>query len=116
LRDIVTIALGREPSFDVITCGSGQEALDIAADCPPDLILLDVVMPDMDGPATLTLLRAIPALRDVPIVFITARSQPAEVARLTALGAAGVIAKPFSPLHLAAAIRPYLAASKDPGG
>jgi CheY-like chemotaxis protein len=114
MRDIVSHALGREPSFDVRSCGSGREALDIAAEWRPDLVLLDVVMPDMDGPTTLARLREIPAGQSVPVVFLTARSHSSEVERLMGLGAAGVIAKPFSPLNLAATIQIHLAPPTDP--
>ena len=113
MRDIVSLSLGRDPSFEVRSCGSGREALEIAADWRPDLILLDVVMPDMDGPATLARLKDIPAMRSVPVVFITARSHPAEVTRLTALGATGVIAKPFSPKTLAPTVKTYLIPSAE---
>jgi CheY-like chemotaxis protein len=115
MRDIVSLSLDREPSFDVRSCGSGREALDIVAEWRPDAILLDVVMPDMDGPTTLARLREIPAGRSVPVVFLTARSHPSEIARLMALGAAGVIAKPFSPLNLASTVKIYLDPSTDPG-
>ena len=115
MRDIVSLALDREPAFDVRSCGSGREALEIAAEWRPDLVLLDVVMPDMDGPTTLARLREIPAGRSVPVVFLTARSQPSDIARLTAFGAAGVIAKPFSPMKLAATVKIYLDPSTDAG-
>jgi CheY-like chemotaxis protein len=115
MQDIVSLSLGREPSFDVRSCGSGREALGIAAEWQPDLILLDVVMPDLDGPTTLVRLREIPAVRSVPVVFVTARSQPAEVVRLRALGASGVIGKPFSPKALVESVKTYLVPSADPG-
>jgi CheY-like chemotaxis protein len=115
MQDIVSLSLEREPSFDIRSCGSGRDALQIVADWLPDLILLDVMMPDMDGPTTLVRLRETAALRGVPVVFVTARSHAAEVARLMALGAAGVIAKPFSPLKLAATVKAYLVPSAAPG-
>lgn len=108
MREIAVLSLKRDPDFDVRPCASGLEALQVAAEWQPDLILLDVVMPDMDGPGTLDRLRAAPALAHIPVVFITARSQPQEATRLRSLGAAGVLAKPFNPLTLAAAIRPFL--------
>jgi CheY-like chemotaxis protein len=76
----------------------------------PDAILLDVVMPDRDGPATLEALRAEPATASIPVVFLTAVTAADEVARLRQLGAAGVLAKPFDPLRLGAALRAVLEA------
>ncbi|WP_199221388.1 response regulator [Desulfonatronum sp. SC1] len=67
----------------------------------PDLILLDVMMPDMDGPTTMRELRKIPDLANTPVVFLTAKVQPQEFSAYLALGAQGVIAKPFDPMKLA---------------
>jgi len=86
-------------------CSSGREALDAAAACRPDLILLDVMMPDMDGPATLAALRQLPATANTPVIFMTAKVQAAEVAHYKTLGAIGVIAKPFDPMQLAQQVR-----------
>jgi CheY-like chemotaxis protein len=108
MREIAVLSLERDASFEVRPCGSGREALGLAAEWRPDLILLDVVMPDMDGPATLGHLRDVASLRGVPVVFITARSQPEEVERLVALGATAVIAKPFNPMTLAATVKAFL--------
>jgi DNA-binding response OmpR family regulator len=71
----------------------------------PQLVLLDVMMPDMDGPDTLRAMRSLPATSAVPIVFVTAKIQPAEVARFREIGAAEVIPKPFDPLSLPAQVR-----------
>lgn len=71
----------------------------------PDLILLDVMMPGMDGPTTLAALRREPTLVDVPVVFITAKVQSSEVEFYTSLGALGVISKPFDPMALADQVR-----------
>jgi CheY-like chemotaxis protein len=70
----------------------------------PDAILLDVMMPDMGGPGTLAQLRAGPATREIPVVFLTAKAQQAERARLAQLRAAGILVKPFDPLKLSADI------------
>jgi DNA-binding NarL/FixJ family response regulator len=74
----------------------------------PDLILLDVMMPTRDGPTTLTHLRQSPKTADIPVVFMTARAQPRELEHFVSLGAEGVIAKPFDPMTLAAAVRNYI--------
>ncbi len=87
------------------SCSSGREALAAVASCRPDLILLDVMMPDMDGPATLAQLRKLPATADTPVIFMTAKVQAAEVAHYKSLGALGVIAKPFDPMVLAQQVR-----------
>jgi CheY-like chemotaxis protein len=86
-------------------CSSGREAIDAAAACRPDLILLDVMMPDMDGPATLAALRQLPETANTPVIFMTAKVQAAEVAHYKTLGAIGVIAKPFDPMQLAQQVR-----------
>lgn len=87
--------------WEVRTASSGEEALAMAAAHPPDAILLDVMMPVMDGPATLARLRAEPATAGVPVVFLTAKAQAADQRRLAEMGAAGVLAKPFDPMTLA---------------
>ena len=87
-------------------CGSGLEAVQAAsAGVVPDLILLDVMMPGMDGPATLAELRKLPATAATPVIFMTAKVQTAEVAYYKSIGAIGVIAKPFDPMLLAQQVR-----------
>lgn len=103
--EIVALALALDGTLDVRTCGSGGEAIAAALDSPPDLLLLDVMMPELDGPATLARLRAEPALARVPVVFVTAKSLPSELQRFRALGAADVISKPFEPMQLLAQVR-----------
>lgn len=71
----------------------------------PDLVLMDVMMPEMTGPMTLERLKTIPAMANIPVVFMTAKVQPAEVAQFKALGAIDVIAKPFDPMQLANQVR-----------
>lgn len=105
IRAIVKVALERGGGFTVLLCGSGQEAMEKGPDFAPQIILLDVMMPGMDGPATLRALRAIPALSGVPIIFMTAKVQPSEIAVFKALGALDVIAKPFSARSLAATVQ-----------
>jgi two-component system OmpR family response regulator len=108
IRQIAALSLRRIGQFEVRLAASGQEALEAAASEPPDLVLLDVSMPGMDGPATLDALRAIPAASRVPVVFFTATSSEAEVARLCALGAVAVIPKPFDVAALPRSIRDIL--------
>ena len=111
IRSIVQISLGLDPEFSVTSCGSGEEAIAAAAACQPDIILLDVMMPVMDGPATLAELKKNPSTANIPVVFMTARAQTREIAHLRSLGAAGVIAKPFDPMTLAQSMQQFL-----PGG
>ncbi len=105
IRAVAELALETVGGFSVKSCSSGQEALLEGPDFEPELILLDVMMPDMDGPSTFRELRKIPALRATPVVFMTAKVQTEEVAFYRELGAVDVIPKPFDPMTLADQIR-----------
>ena len=101
IREIVQMALGLMPTLSVSTADSGMRALQSMQESKPDLVLLDVMMPNMDGPTTLQQMRSQPELQSIPVIFMTAKAMPQEVARFRALGAAAVIAKPFDPMLLA---------------
>jgi len=101
IQKIAKLALESVGGFEVLICGSGTEALEKAEDFGPDILLLDVMMPGMDGPDTLVELKKIESLKDTPSVFLTAKAMPAEVERYKELGALGVIPKPFDPMQLA---------------
>jgi CheY-like chemotaxis protein len=105
IRAIAEIALMDVGGFELLACESGAMALQAIAGFRPQLVVLDVMMPGMDGPALLGRLRERPDTAHLPIVFMTAKVQPAEVARLKALGAAEVVAKPFDPMSLADQLR-----------
>jgi two-component system, OmpR family, response regulator len=105
IRQIARLALENIGGFRIDECASGLEAPAAVQRFEPDLVLMDVMMPGQDGPATLQQLRATPGLRYIPIVFMTAKVQPQEVAALRALGALDVIPKPFDPLTLADTVR-----------
>lgn len=105
IQAVAKLALEMVGGYQVKICSSGQEALDALGGFEPDLILLDVMMPGMDGPTTLQNLRANPVTAGIPVIFLTAKVQPSEVARFQTLGALNVIAKPFDPMTLAAEIR-----------
>jgi CheY-like chemotaxis protein len=105
---VIRITLRARGGFEVEMCTSGREALDLARSFIPDLILLDVMMPEMDGPTTLQALQRDPQTANIPIVFMTAKVMPQETARYLALGAAGVIAKPFDQRMLAGEIEEIL--------
>jgi DNA-binding response OmpR family regulator len=107
IRELVELSLGLQPDFVTRSCGSGKEALAIAVDWKPDLILLDLRMPQMGGVATLTRLRIDPK-SSMPVVFMTGLRKTRETEYFWSLGAAGVIFKPFEPTTLAASVRGYL--------
>jgi two-component system, OmpR family, response regulator len=105
IQQVVQFALESIGGFRVSIASSGRDALEVASAAPPDLILLDVMMPDMDGPTTLAHLRTVPGLVNVPVVFITAKVQSSEIEHFKSLGAVDVIAKPFDPMTLAARVQ-----------
>jgi len=96
---VARLALKRA-GFDVTVVGNGQEALDAVKAQPPDVILLDWMMPTLDGPETCRRLKADPATASIPVIFLTAKSQQAEIQRGLSLGAAGYVTKPFDALAL----------------
>ena len=105
IQAVAQIALEGVGGFTVRICSSGQEALEIFESFAPDMLLLDVMMPEMDGPSTLKAIREHPKGRDIPVVFMTAKVQPTEVAEYKALGAMDVIPKPFDPMMLAEQVK-----------
>jgi len=105
IQQVAELALEMVGGFTLKTCSEGSEALNEAVGFAPELFLLDVMMPGMDGPSTLQALRQLPGLAKVPVIFMTAKVQPSEVADLLSLGALEVIAKPFDPMELANQIR-----------
>jgi len=105
IQAIAIMVLDTISGFAVEPCSSGAEAVSKAVAFNPDLILLDVMMPGMDGPETLQALRNLHELAHTPVVFMTAKVQPQEVQGYLDLGAAGVIAKPFDPMTLADQLR-----------
>lgn len=105
IQAVAQVALEAIGGFQVEMCSSGRDALDRVVPYSPDLILMDVMMPGMDGPSTLQSLRADPATSAFPVIFMTAKVQSHEIARFLDLGALGVISKPFNPMTLASTIR-----------
>lgn len=104
IQVVARLALEAVGGFQVEICSSGNEALAKSPNFGPDLILLDVMMPGMDGPTTLKALREQPLTATTPVIFMTAKVQPYEVAEYKRLGALDVIAKPFDPMQLSATI------------
>lgn len=105
IQAVARLALEMVGGFTVKICSSGDDALREAGAFAPDMILLDVMMPGMDGPSTLAALRGFDGLKATPVAFMTAKVQPHEVQQLKALGAVGVIAKPFDPMTLSDQVR-----------
>ncbi|WP_339854242.1 response regulator [uncultured Nisaea sp.] len=100
IRAITKLALESIGGFNVTSCASGTEAIATVADVAPELIVMDVMMPEMDGPTTFRALQDIPDANRIPVIFMTAKTQKDEIESLMALGAIGVIAKPFDPVQL----------------
>jgi two-component system OmpR family response regulator len=111
IRIVGGLSLSRVGGWETLLAASGAEALVQATQERPDLILLDVMMPGMDGPTTFMRLRAQEATAHTHIIFMTAKIQRQEVARYLELGALGVISKPFDPMTLPAEIRRLVPAS-----
>lgn len=113
IREVAGIALQLDPDIALVSASSGEDALArLAGGLNPDVILLDVMMPKMDGPGVLARLKADPTTQAIPVIFMTARAQSHEIDKLRALGAIGVIIKPFDPMTLGGQIRDLLAEAK----
>lgn len=101
IREVVSLTLQTVAGWRVTSAGSGQEGLELAKAASPDAVLLDVMMPGTDGPATLRMLRSDAATATIPVIFLTAKVQSIERERLQGAGAAGFLSKPFNPMTLA---------------
>jgi DNA-binding response OmpR family regulator len=108
IRDLISFTLGFA-GFDVVTAANGEEALYLARQEIPDLVLLDVRMPRMTGYDTCSAMKADPKLKDVPVIFLSAKGQEAEVRAGLQTGAVDYLLKPFVPDQLTAIIRNVLA-------
>ena len=105
IQIVARLALADLAGFELEVCSSGTEALKKAPEFAPDLIILDVMMPVLDGPSTLKELRRQSSLAQTPVIFMTAKAQPEEVAEYRRLGALEVIVKPFDPMALGDEVR-----------
>lgn len=105
IQAVAKLALEVVGGFELRVCSTGEEAIACAVSFDPDLFLLDVMMPGLDGPDTLKGLRELSVMADVPCIFMTAKVQPNEVAEYKGLGALDVIAKPFDPMTLSDKIK-----------
>jgi CheY-like chemotaxis protein len=102
IRELARLALERVGGHSVVTAESGAAGLELARSERPDAVVVDVMMPGMDGPETVRRLRADPAIADIPVILLTAKVQPSDTARFGDLGVQAVLAKPFDPMRLAA--------------
>jgi CheY-like chemotaxis protein len=100
IQTVGKITLEAFGNFDVFTCNSGKEALNLVKEVKPDLILMDVMMPEMDGITALSELKKDSEVSGIPVIFMTAKAQVHEVEKYNQIGAAGVIIKPFDPVKL----------------
>lgn len=101
IREVAQVSLEMVGGWDVRTAADGAAGLAAAHAQVPDAILLDVMMPDMDGPAVFDQLRAHPTTRDIPVILLTAKTQASDRERFAQLGVTGVLTKPFDPMTLA---------------
>lgn len=108
IRGLLEVNLEME-GYDVVTACDGQDALDKVRDNPPDLILLDVMMPNLNGWQVAEALQTDDATRHIPIVFLSARAMESDVQRGTGLGAASYVTKPFDPIDLMELVAQLLA-------
>lgn len=108
VRAIAQLGLEMGAGWHVLIASSGQEALEMATAHQPDAILLDMMMPDMDGRETLSRLKADPQTRSIPVILVTAKAQPADQESFAKLDVAAVFAKPFRPLKLAEQVKTAL--------
>jgi CheY-like chemotaxis protein len=108
IREVAEVALGLVGGWEVTTASSGSDGVERARELVPDVVLLDVMMPGMDGPTTLSHLRADPHTKDVPVILLTAKVRPGERRELDGLDVSGIIGKPFDPMTLATEVSEML--------
>ena len=111
IREIARISLEVVGPFTLLQCASGFEALEKATEFAPDVILMDVMMPELGGVETCARLKAMPELKDVPVIYMTAKAQTRETQTLMQTGAIGVITKPFDPMALPTQILDMISSS-----
>lgn len=111
IRSVAALSLGILGGVEVVEAESGPDGISMAESEKPDVILLDMMMPEMDGPATLAALRDNTQTNSIPVIFLTARAMTAEVERLKQMGAKGILTKPFDPAQLAVQVKAILEAN-----
>ncbi len=108
IREVAALSLEATAGWTVLTASCGRDGIDVALEQRPEAILMDVMMPEMDGPTTFKQMQLIPALAGIPVVLLTAKVQGVDQRRFAGLGVAAVLFKPFDPLTLAAQIAEVL--------
>jgi CheY-like chemotaxis protein len=108
IREVAALTLEATAGWTVYTASCGREGIDAALEQKPEAILMDVMMPEMDGPTTFKEMQQIPAIAGIPVVLLTAKVQGIDQRRFAGLGVAAVLFKPFEPLTLAAQISEVL--------
>jgi CheY-like chemotaxis protein len=108
IREVAALSLEATAGWQIFTAGSGAKGIEVAIAQQPDAILMDVMMPDVDGPTTFREMQQIPAIVHIPVVLLTAKVQGVDKRRFADLGVAGVLFKPFDPLMLASQISEVL--------
>ncbi|MBL8112748.1 MAG: response regulator [Acidobacteria bacterium] len=114
IRKIAGLGLSRIGGMEVLDASSGAAGLALAKSGKPDVILLDMMMPVMDGEMTLQALNSDPETRHIPVIFLTAKALSAEIERFRTMGVAGILTKPFDPVTLADDVRRVLAEVRSP--
>ena len=104
ILQIAQMSLETVGGYEVTAENNARDGINFALQDKPDLILIDVMMPEMDGPSALKIIKDQDEISDIPVIFMTARVQPDEVSEYLNLGACGVVAKPFDPMSLPAEI------------
>ena len=115
IREVAALSLEMIGNWRVTSANGGRQGIAKALSEAPDAILLDVMMPGLDGPATLLRLRDDARTRDIPVIFLTAKAQTAQHLALARLGVAGTLTKPFDPMTLSDQVNGILAAAGDSG-
>lgn len=108
IRSIASMSLDLLGHMAVVEAEDGEQGVSKAAEHKPDVILLDMMMPVLDGPATLAKLREHPETKSIPVIFLTARAMTSEVEKLKTMGATGILTKPFDPTTLASQVKQML--------
>jgi CheY-like chemotaxis protein len=108
IREVAALSLEATAGWTILTACCGRDGIDVALEQRPEAILMDVMMPEMDGPTTFKQMQMIPALAGIPVVLLTAKVQGVDQRRFAGLGVAAVLFKPFDPLTLAAQISEVL--------
>jgi CheY-like chemotaxis protein len=101
IREVAALSLEATAGWQILTASSGAEGIDIASTEQPDAILMDVMMPGVDGPTTFAKMQQTPAIAQIPVLLLTAKVQGVDQRRFAGLGLAGILFKPFDPLTLA---------------